>query len=92
MAVVVFHTKYGDDIRTGESVREIMDQVLSERIEDTWEKTFPEHAGDSRSIWYDEDTKEAEQALVWGRGLEFMMARRDYEYEGYTIRSMIDGL
>ncbi len=69
---VIFYEKWDDRIERG-NLKEICDKVLSERIKDT--------GGYGLSIWYEEDTENAQKALDRGDSFHYLCSREDYEYE-----------
>lgn len=77
MIYVKFREKHEDRIVSGDDIETIMYHILKERIEDTYD--------DGSSIWYDEETEKAKQALEEGRtsAYRFMANRRRYEYEDW---------
>lgn len=75
--IVTFYEKHENRLVEGPDLETICARVLKERIEDTM--------GYGLSVWYDEDTENAQRALDQGRAVEYLLARRSYEYEDFEV-------
>lgn len=75
--LICFKEKYDDRFIEGSDKENICSKVLKERIDDTM--------GYGPSVWYDEDTENAQRALDSGKAYEYLKSRQDYEYEGFYI-------
>lgn len=73
--VLVFEEKYGSRYIYGNSKEEIAQTILKERIEDTM--------GYGLSVWYGEDTENAQRALDNNKAYEYLVSRKTYEYENF---------
>lgn len=79
--IICFKEKHEDRFVEGDCKEDILAQVLQERINDTYGRLF--RTSNTNSIWYEDETEKAQQALENGQAVQFMTARRSYEYENW---------
>ena len=82
--IICFKEKDGDYFVEGETSSEILSHVLKTRIEDDYGSMFGGEP-DGVSVWYDDDTVNAQKALDTGRAALYMESRRYNEYEDYHV-------
>ena len=87
MMIIRFFEKDDDRDVEGPDRETILAQILRERIEDTYDRVFGAGSG-SDSIWYGDDTVNAQEALDNGRAVQYMMSRRRHEYEDWQIEGI----
>lgn len=80
--LVTLYEKHGNRRLVGNTVEELAAQVVAERIADTH--------GFGQSIWYEEDTENAQRAIEQNVAYQYLMSRRGYEYEDCCFQIVED--
>jgi len=87
MVLVCFNEKDEDRYIQGNTLDEVLEQVLTERINGTYASVFGDE--DERSIWYGDETETAKLALQNGHASQFMTERKKFDYENWFVVDII---